>query len=357
MGDCGDADTDAVVKDVIPKSIPTGATTTITGSGSLKKDVTGGSYTMDMTGVLGAVLVKNCTGDAGQANTCDIEAPLFGKVGSLSYQPATFPIKAGAISGVPKVAVTLKAGLPSSVEATTTTLKVTGSDGDNVICVRIMTKAASEMKLLPAPQVHPASSSLPGLAAPFVNSGSLAVTFKDCGDADTDAVVKDVVPKFIQAGATTTITGSGSLKRDVTGGSYTMDMTGVLGAVLVKNCKGDAGQANTCDIEAPLFGKVGSLSYQPATFPIKAGDISGVPKVGVTLKAGLPSSVESTTTTLRVTGADGDKVICVKIMTKAASSMKLLPATEIPPASSSLPGLAVPSVNSGSLAVTFKDCG
>merc|ERR1719379_2336636 len=210
-----------------------------------------------------------------------------------------------------------------------------------------MTKAASDLKLLPAPQIHP--------AAPFVNSGSLAVTFEDCGDADTDAVVKDVVPKSITTGATTTITGSGNLKKDVTGGSYTMDMTGVLGAVLVKNCKGDASQANTCDIEAPLFGKVGSLSYQPATFPIKAGDISGVPKVGVTLKAGLPSSVEATTTTLRVTGSDGGKVICVRIMTKAASDMKLLPAPQMHPASSSLPGLAAPLMNSGSLAVTFKD--
>merc|ERR1712232_992835 len=232
--------------------------------------------------------------------------------------------KAGDISGVPKVGVTLKAGLPSSVEATTTTLKFTGSDGDSVICVQIMTKAASDMKLLPAPEIHPASSSLPGLATPSVNSGSLAVTFKDCGDADTDAVVKDVVPKSIPTGATTTITGSGNLKKDVTGGSYTMDMTGVLGAVLVKDCKGDASQANTCDIEAPLFGKVGSLSYQPATFPIKAGDISGVPKVGVTLKAGLPSSVESTTTTLKFTGSDGGKVICVQIMTKAAASESLI---------------------------------
>merc|ERR1712232_726769 len=250
---------------------------------------------------------------------CDIEAPLFGKVGSLTYQPSTFPIKAGDISGVPKVGVTLKAGLPSSIESTTTTLKFTGSDGDKVICVQIMTKAASNMKLLPAPQVHPASSSLPVLAAPLAGAGNLAVTFKDCGDANTDAVVKDVIPKTIPAGATTTITGSGILKKDVTGGSYTMDMTGVLGAVLVKNCNGDASKANTCDIEAPLFGKVGSLSYQPTTFPIKAGEISGVPKVGVTLKAGLPSSVESTTTTLKVTGSDGSKVICVQIMTKAAS--------------------------------------
>merc|ERR1711879_551725 len=101
-------------------------------------------------------------------------------------------------------------------------------------------------------------------------------------------------------------------------GTYSMTMTGVLGAVLVKNCEGDASKANSCDIVAPLFGNVGLLAYQPSTFPIKAGDISGVPKVAVTLKAGLSPSIESTTTTLKVTGSDGGKMICVQIMTKPA---------------------------------------
>merc|ERR1712167_415110 len=103
-----------------------------------------------------------------------------------------------------------------------------------------------------------------------VEAGTLAVSFSDCGDASTDAVVKDVVPKTITAGSTTTITGSGSLKKG---------MTGVLSSVLVKNCNGDASKANTCDIVAPLLGKVGTIAYQPVAFPIKAGDISGVPKV------------------------------------------------------------------------------
>merc|ERR1712070_738314 len=169
-----------------------------------------------MTGVLGAVLVKNCEGDASKANTCDIVDSLFGNLGSITYKPTSFPIKAGDISGVPKVAVTLKDVLLSPwVLSTTTTLKFTGSDGDKVICVKIMTKPASDTKLLPAPQVHPASSSLPGLVAPLMNPGDLAVTFQDCGDADTDAVVKDVVPKSLTPGDTTTITGSGSLKKDV----------------------------------------------------------------------------------------------------------------------------------------------
>merc|ERR1719261_1883060 len=159
---------------------------------------------------------------------------------------------------------------------------------------------------------------------PIAQAGNLAVSFQDCGDASTDVVVKDVTPKTIAAGSTTTITGSGSLKKDIFGGSYSMRMTGVLSSVLVKNCDGDASKANTCDIVAPLLGKVGSLSYEPVTFPIKAGDISGIPKVAVTLKAGLPAMLETTTTTLKVKASNGDNAICVQIMTKAASAAPLI---------------------------------
>merc|ERR1712187_544990 len=157
----------------------------------------------------------------------------------------------------------------------------------------------------------------------FAFGGNLALSFQDCGDSSTDAVVNDVEPKTLATGATTVITGSGSLKKDVTGGTYSMRMTGVGGLKLL-DCSGDASHAQTCDVKAPLLGKVGSLSYQPVSFPIKAGDISGIPKVGVTLKAGLPAALEATTTTLQVTGSDGDKVICVKIMTTAASYSSVL---------------------------------
>merc|ERR1711908_177080 len=120
-----------------------------------------------------------------------------------------------------------------------------------------------------------------------VEAGTLAVSFSDCGDASTDAVVKDVVPKTITAGSTTTITGSGSLKKD----------------------------------------------------------ISGVPKVAVTLKAGLPASLETTTTTLKVTASNGDKLICVQIMTKAAaqsvsgSMAPALPLVSMP----SVPSISMPA--------------
>merc|ERR1711967_114943 len=285
----------------------------------------------------------------------------------------------------------------------TTTLKVTASNGDKLICVQIMTKSATEASMQPA--LPPVSMpSVPSVTMPpafqaieemvckvaeqkwiedkatgaicsaitkqlpipdcprvldkiwdkvvtmcpqglVVEAGSLAVSFEDCGDASTDVLVKDVTPKTITAGSTSTITGSGSLKKDIFGGSYSMRMTGVLSSVLVKNCDGDAGKANTCDIVAPLLGKVGSLAYEPVTFPIKAGEVSGIPKVSVTLRAGLPASLEKTTTTLKVTASNGDKLICVQIMTKSATEASMQPA---------LPPVSMPSVPSATMPPAFQ---
>jgi hypothetical protein len=160
------------------------------------------------------------------------------------------------------------------------------------------------------------SPTLTPVARPYAD---LALSFQNCEEDSTAAVVKDVEPTSLPVGATTVVTGSGILKEDVTGGTYSMVMTG-LGGLKLLDCSGDASQAQTCDVKAPLFGKVGSLAYQPVSFPIKAGDITGVPKVGVTLDKGLPPAFETTTTTLQVTGSNGAKVLCVKIMTKAASS-------------------------------------
>jgi len=186
--------------------------------------------------------------------------------------------------------------------------------------VKIMTAAAKDVSRLPLANARDVtgtgvavvelgkSPTLVPVARPFAD---LALSFQDCGDSSTDVVVTDVEPKSLPTGSTTLVSGSGSLKKDVTGGTYSMTMTGV-GGIKLLDCNGDASQAQSCDVKAPLFGKVGSLAYQPVNFPIKAGDITGIPKVGVTLNAGLPAQLESTTTTLQVTGSDGDKVICVR---------------------------------------------
>merc|ERR1711959_389700 len=70
--DCGDSSTHAKVTDVEPKSLQTGAKTTITGTGILDEEVDNdATFTMKMTGALGITLL-NCNGDAAKGQTCKL---------------------------------------------------------------------------------------------------------------------------------------------------------------------------------------------------------------------------------------------------------------------------------------------
>eukprot|EP00930_Biecheleria_cincta_P058434 TRINITY_DN4426_c0_g1_i4.p1 TRINITY_DN4426_c0_g1~~TRINITY_DN4426_c0_g1_i4.p1 ORF type:complete len:167 (-),score=36.59 TRINITY_DN4426_c0_g1_i4:711-1211(-) len=141
------------------------------------------------------------------------------------------------------------------------------------------------------------------VGAPETN---LVVTFADCGDASYHAKVTDVEPKQIATGSTTDITGSGHLDEDISGATFDMEMTGLGGLKLVQNCGGDGSQQKECDIQA-LGVKVGSLTYKPITFPIKAGDVTGISTVAAALNSGIPAVAESTTTTLKVTASNGGR--------------------------------------------------
>jgi len=151
----------------------------------------------------------------------------------------------------------------------------------------------------------------------MVTGGDLALTFQDCGDSSTHAKVKDITPKSVPLGSTTTVTGSGTLDEDISDGQFQMTMSTAVGTLL--SCSGDASQAKECDIKV-LGAKVGSLTLHPVTFPIKKGDISGVPKVDIQLPGSLPKFAQKTTTKLTVNTKAGDKVICVNIMTAPAVS-------------------------------------
>jgi hypothetical protein len=137
--DCG-SNADAVVKSVTPPSMPLGGTTTITGTGQLNKDVTGASFAMKTTGVGGIKLLDCSADDASKPASCPLKA--FGvTVGTISFNGVKFPLKAGAISGVPSMDVKLPASLPKFATGTTTTLTVTASSGEQVLCVAVTTKA------------------------------------------------------------------------------------------------------------------------------------------------------------------------------------------------------------------------
>ena len=107
----------------------------------LSKDVAAAAFDISVTGITGSL--GHCTSaDASQPVTCALKVAGL-PVGSMAYHGIAFPLKAGALTGIPKLDITLPASLPSFASATTTTLKVTAANGDEVMCVQVMTKAAA----------------------------------------------------------------------------------------------------------------------------------------------------------------------------------------------------------------------
>jgi len=140
----------------------------------------------------------------------------------------------------------------------------------------------------------------------------LSVTWEDCGSG-ADAKITTLTPDTIILGGTTKFTGGGDLIKDITGGTYTMKMTGV-GGVSLLSCKGDAAVSASCNIGlGPI--KVGTATYGAVAFPVKNGTVSLPDIVSVALPKGLPSFATKTITTLTVSDQDGIEAFCAKITT------------------------------------------
>merc|ERR1711907_488948 len=125
--------------------------------------------------------------------------------------------------------------------------------------------------------------------------------------------ITDMSPTTLQLGTTTSIGGAGKLTKDVTGGSWSMTMTGVGGISLMSGCSGDASTSKSCKIGVGPV-SVGSVTYGAVSFPVKAGDDVKLPNlVSIKLPSGLPSFATATTTTLNVKDSDGALVFCTQI--------------------------------------------
>ncbi len=152
---------------------------------------------------------------------------------------------------------------------------------------------------------------------------TLDLTWSDCGQ-DADAKVTDVTPASIQTGATSTITGTGSLDKEVTGGKFTLKTTSDIGGITILSCEGDAATTQECDLKV-LGVKVGSITYTAIEFPLQPGPTTGVPSVQLELGDSLPKEALGTKTTLTATDQDGAELLCVEIETKLAPLRKPTP--------------------------------
>jgi C1A family cysteine protease len=132
--DCGA--THATVTDVSPSTIHTGATETITGTGTTDEDVTSAQFTATVS-ALGTKLT-DCSGDA----TSDIVCTLPMGVGKITVKAVPFPLSKGTVK-IP-VEVQTSSVIPPSLANVDVHIAANDQNGDSVICLDVHTAQQTE---------------------------------------------------------------------------------------------------------------------------------------------------------------------------------------------------------------------
>jgi len=131
----------------------------------------------------------------------------------------------------------------------------------------------------------------------------LAITWEDCGDANTHAKITDVEPTEITIGSTGDLTGTGTIDEEVTDGSFTIKMTASLGIKVTFT--GNICEAKTFNL--PL--NLGSVSWAGMDCPVAAGPVTA--GVAFTTASVIPAGLA--TADIAVSGLDqnGEPALCI----------------------------------------------
>merc|ERR1712107_244195 len=122
----------------------------------------------------------------------------------------------------------------------------------------------------------------PAVAA-AVEGGNINLDSSDCGDASTIGTIKDVQPRQLALGGTTTLVASGTLSAEFPAGDFTFNAKAL--GVTVLSDGGDVCAPK--DIQLPLG--AGTFSYKGNTCPLAAGDVALT--FETTLSSAIPSQL------------------------------------------------------------------
>jgi len=148
-------------------------------------------------------------------------------------------------------------------------------------------------------------------AEPQVNGGSLSITWEDCGDATYHGKIGSIDTDHITLGEQTTVTGTGTVDEDVTGGEFLI--TAKAGLISQKY-SGNVCEAKEFDLPLGL----GKVNWEGLACPAKAGDLSV--KVGLKLASIIPSQYAKADVSVTATGSSSDdKLLCMNLHTAPAS--------------------------------------
>merc|ERR1712054_505761 len=254
--DCGDSSYHAKVMGLSPAVLPLGQKTTITGSGNVDEQVTGGAFTI--TAKFG--ITEHYSGDVCSPKV--IKLPLG--VGTITWEGLKCPVAKGDVAV--KVDVQLSKFIPAKLAKGTIEIKAAGASKENLICLDIDTSAATQElpQLAIAPVVQP-NFGLAPFQEPMVEGGNLNLKWTDCGDSSYHAKVTGVSPTTLSLGSKTTITGSGNVDEQVTGGAFTI--TANFG--IKEHYSGDVCSSKV--IKLP-FG-VGTITWEGLKCPVAKGAV------------------------------------------------------------------------------------
>lgn len=299
--DCGGATTKAKITGFTPSSITLGQKTTLTGTGDLSEDVTGASFDLTMTGALGATLA-HCTGDASASQTCHL--PMG--TGSLTFEAMKFPLAPGKVQV--KVDIDLISSLPTALEKTKTITKATATNGDELFCMEIDSAPAKDDQPVATPQ-NQAIVSAP--EATFVQGGTLKLDWSDCGDSSYHGKITGLSPDTLKIGQKTTVTGSGNVDEQVTGGSFTI--TAKYG--ITEHYAGDVCAPKTFHLPLGL----GTITWDGLKCPVAKGSVNV--GVDVQLSSLIPAKLAKGTIEIKATGASKENLLCMDIKTSAEQTI------------------------------------
>merc|ERR1712178_649745 len=231
-------------------------------------------------------------------------------VGTITWEGLKCPVAKGAV-GV-KVDVQLSKFIPAKLAKGTIEIKAAGASKENLICLDMDTSAATQElpQLAIAPIVQP-SFGLAPFQEPMVEGGNLNLKWTDCGDSSYHAKVKALSPTILAIGQKTTITGSGNVDEQVTGGAFTIAAKfGV-----TEHYSGDACSSKV--IKLPLG--VGTITWEGLKCPVAKGDVSVA--VDVSLSRLIPAKLAKGTIEIKAAGASKENLICLDIDTSAAEQL------------------------------------
>merc|ERR1711871_1301456 len=268
--------------------------------GNVDEQVSSGGFTI--TAKFG--VTEHYSGDVCSSKV--IKLPMG--VGTITWEGLKCPVAKGEVSVA--VDVQLSRLIPARLAKGTIQIKAAGASNDNLICLDIDTSAATQdvPQLAIAPVLQP-NFGLAPFQEPMVEGGNLNLKWTDCGDSSYHAKVTGVSPTTLPIGSKTTITGSGNVDEQVTGGAFTI----AANFAIKEHYSGDVCSSKV--IKFPLG--VGTITWEGLKCPVAKGAV-GV-KVDVQLSKLIPAKLAKGTIEIKAAGASKENLICLDIDTSAAT--------------------------------------